>query len=454
MKLTISNHLLLTDSPSDFCRDIRSRLTLPNPAFIDAKKMGRWTGNLERELCFYREHNGALVVPRGFSGQLVNLAKRVGIPYQIEDNRRSLPEVEFQFAGTLKPFQVEATTAMLKKDFGTLSSPTGSGKTCMALYLIAARKQPTLIIVHTKELMHQWCERIEQFLSIPRAEIGQIGGGKNRIGDKITIGIINSIYPIAESIKDYFGHIVIDECHRVPGRTFTEGVSAFGSRYMVGLSATPWRRDKLSRLIFWHVGDVLHEVKADVLVDNGDILSAEVITRQTNFETELDASEEYSKVLSELTQDTGRNRLITDDIVMEANHGKGVCLVLSDRKSHCEALKAMLSDSGIEADMLTGETGNKERMATVERLNSGNVKVLVATGQLIGEGFDAKALQTLFLTTPIKFDGRLTQYLGRVLRPAPGKGRPKVYDYVDAHVGVLAASAQARAYVYREMSQV
>ena len=109
----------------------------------------------------------------------------------------------------------------------------------------------------------------------------------------------------------------------------------------------------------------------------------------------------------------------------------------------------MLRDAGIAADVLTGDTRDKEREAIVGRLNSGNVKVLVATGQLIGEGFDCRGLSTLFLATPIKFSGRLIQYLGRILRPAPGKDKARVYDFVDVNVGVLRASAKQRQRVYQ-----
>lgn len=115
-------------------------------------------------------------------------------------------------------------------------------------------------------------------------------------------------------------------------------------------------------------------------------------------------------------------------------------------------MQTLLSSRGIRARLLTGDLRNGERKQVVEDLNAGRVRVLIATGQLIGEGFDAKALSTLFLATPIKFDGRVMQYLGRVLRPAPGKDRARVYDYVDVNVGVLKASATARRRVYGQQT--
>ncbi|MEI6314166.1 MAG: DEAD/DEAH box helicase [Syntrophus sp. (in: bacteria)] len=451
MKLSVGTDIRLTDAPESLLADLRMRLIFENPAFAEAEKWGRWTGSTDKYLFFYREEQGAFCVPRGFAGQLVAIVRQASIQCQLEDNRRTLPDVDFTFAGQLKAFQDQAVKAMLAKDFGTLSAATGSGKTVMACSLIAARRQPTLIIVHTKELLAQWMRMIEQFLGIPQAEIGAIGGGKKEIGRRITVGVINSIYPIAEQIREYFGHIVVDECHRTPSRTFTEAVAAFDSKFMLGLSATPWRRDGLSKVIFLHVGDVQHEVDHAALVDNGDILRAEIITRDTAFSPFSDPQEEYSQMLSELTCDPDRNVLIVQDVLREVANGGGVCLILSDRKTHCEALGSMLRRDGVNPDVLTGNTAARERAAIVARLNAGKVRVLIATGQLIGEGFDAKALQTLFLATPIKFSGRLIQYLGRVLRPAPGKEKAKVYDYVDGKVGVLRASANARGLVYRQI---
>lgn len=213
------------------------------------------------------------------------------------------------------------------------------------------------------------------------------------------------------------------------------------------MSATPWRRDGLSRLIYWYVGDVAHQVDAAALVEAGHVLQAEVVWRETAFTPTFDPSDEYSRMLSELTQDPARNALIAADVAREAGNGGGVCLVLTDRKVHCEMLAGMLANRGVPAALLTGDLPAGERQAVVEALNAGNVKVLVATGQLIGEGFDCRELSTLFLATPIRFNGRLLQYLGRILRPAPGKDKARVYDYVDP-VRVLENAARARARVY------
>jgi superfamily II DNA or RNA helicase len=247
------------------------------------------------------------------------------VKYKIEDRRRYLPPTSFSFRGQLKPFQQAAVDKMLAKDFGTLSSATGSGKTIMALYMIAQRRQPALVIVHTKDLATQWVQRIETFLGIAAERVGMIGGGKNVLGREITIALVQSLYKCVEDVAENIGFLVVDECHRCPSRTFTEAVTGFDSKYMLGLSATPWRRDKLSKLIFWHLGDVHHEVDKNHLVKAGDVLPAEIITRNTSFKPYHDPVNEYSKMLSELTADTQRNILITSDIAQEIKRDAGIC---------------------------------------------------------------------------------------------------------------------------------
>jgi superfamily II DNA or RNA helicase len=448
MKIKLSDRLIIIKPPESLARKIRSSFTIENPVWLDNEKMGRWNGKTDRWLSYCESSGDTLSVPRGSLGLVLWFCKELDIQYKIEDEHRTLPQVDFAFNGVLKGYQEQAVNNILSRDFNVLQAPTGSGKTIMALSIIAERKQPVLIIVHSKELLNQWVDRIVTFLDIPQKEIGIIFAGKLKVGEKITVGIINSIYPIVADIRQHFGHIIVDECHRTPSRTFTEAVSAFDCKYMLGLSATPYRRDGLTKLIGWHMGRKV-EVKQADLTEHDIILDVEVIARETNFIPRRNPSEEYSQMLSELAEDENRNRLIVNDVGKEASNGSGICLVLTDRKSHCEAISFMLRDEGISADVLTGDMRDREREAIVGRLNSGNVNVLIATGQLIGEGFDCKGLSTLFLATPIKFSGRLIQYLGRILRPAPGKGRARVYDFVDVNVGVLRASAKQRQRVYQ-----
>ena len=452
LSITIKENLRLKNVPPDIIQLLTEKLEFLNPKWLENERLGRWNRGTTKVLKYYdKVGKTGLWIPRGYMRQLIVLCRGHNLPYQIDDQRRSLPPVAYSFHGRLKPFQQAAVEDMLSKDFGTLSSATGSGKTVKALYILAQRKQPALIVVHTKDLASQWIERIESFLGIPAQEIGMIGGGKKTIGEKITVALVQSLYKCAEEVAPKIGFIIVDECHRCPSRTFAEAVTSFDSRYMLGLSATPWRRDKLSKLIFWHLGDVHHEVDKDHLIETGAVLAAKVIYRYTEFRTRHDPINEYSKMLSELTTDTDRNILITSDVAQETLNRPGICLVLSDRKAHCENLQTLLRyRNKVRSELLTGDLPVNRRQEVIEKLNANQVKVVVATGQLIGEGFDCRELTTLFLATPISFSGRVLQYLGRVLRPAPGKELARVYDYVDVHVGVLKKAAENRQRVYQD----
>jgi superfamily II DNA or RNA helicase len=451
LTITIKENLRLQNVPPALMKMLVEKLQFLNPKWLENERMGRWNRGTPKLLKFYdRVGPDGLWIPRGYIRHLIHMCRRQDIKLRIDDQRRMLTPMNFNFKGRLKPFQKIAVEAMLAKDFGTLSSATGSGKTVMALYIIARRKQPSLIIVHTKELASQWVERIETFLGIASEAVGFIGGGRRVIGEKITVALVQSLYKCAEEVAENIGFLLVDECHRCPSRTFTEAVSCFDSQFMLGLSATPYRRDQLSKLIFWHLGDMHHQVDKSRLIETGDVLPAKVIFRETNFATRLDPVNEYSRMLAELAADTQRNLLIASDITAEAARNTGVCLILSDRKAHCENLQALLRYRfRLQSELLTGDIDVAERKKVLERLNQGKVRILIATGQLIGEGFDCKHLTTLFLATPIKFSGRLLQYLGRVLRPATGKQYARVFDYVDVNVETLKKAANARRRVYQ-----
>ena len=451
LTITIKENLRLRNVPPKCLEMLVEKLQFLNPKWLENERMGRWNRGTPKLLKFYdRVGPDGLWIPRGYIRHLINMCRRQGIKFRIDDQRRKLAPVDFSFQGRLKPFQKIAVEAMLAKDFGTLSSATGSGKTVMALYIIARRKQPALIIVHTKELATQWVERIETFLGIAPQAVGFIGGGRKRIGEKITVALVQSLYKCADEVAQNVGFLLVDECHRCPSRTFTEAVSSFDSQFMLGLSATPYRRDELSKLIFWHLGDMHHEVDKSRLIETGDVLPARVIFRETRFVTRCDPVSEYSRMLAELTTDTERNLLIASDVAAEAARNTGICLILSDRKAHCENIQSLLRYRfKLQSELLTGDLDVAERKEVLQRLNQGKVRILIATGQLIGEGFDCKDLTTLFLATPIKFSGRLLQYLGRVLRPATGKKYARVFDYVDVNVDTLKKAANARRRVYR-----
>jgi superfamily II DNA or RNA helicase len=220
---------------------------------------------------------------------------------------------------------------------------------------------------------------------------------------------------------------------------------------MTGLTATIWRRDKLSNVVFWYVGDVTGRIDKQNLLASGNLCDAEVRWVETAFDTQTDTSDYYSRVLSELTEDYPRNRLICDTV--ESYQGTGIRLILSDRKEHCQILHDTLrKENNIKSEILTGASPPKERDRIIQDLQHGRCTTLIATGQLIGEGFDLPGICAMFLTTPVKFSGRLIQYIGRALRPAPGKKKAVIFDFVDILNPVFEASARSRAHTYAQQN--
>jgi superfamily II DNA or RNA helicase len=422
--------------------EIAKAMTLANPAFAQAEKFGRYTGNLEKELVFYEYQTNRIAFLRGYARKAVELLQRHGVMFAIEDRRRTLKPLELSFHGTLRDYQQQAVDAALKRDHGILQLPTGAGKTVIALVIIAARKQPALIMVHTKELADQWQARIKQFLGI---DAGIIGGGKYDIGP-VTVGLFQTVKNHLSALPQSFGHVIVDEVHRCPANTFRECVTAFDARYLMGLSATSYRNDGLTKLIYLLMGDRIFQIDNVELEAKGAILKPRVITKNTEFE--YCYAENYSAMIAELIEDPDRNAQIIEDVT-ETLDEPGTALIVSDRVNHLWALAAMLK---IDAKaVLTGKTKKAERERIVEAVNGGKVKALFATLQLIGEGFDCQGLHTLFLASPIKFKGRVVQAVGRILRPAPGK-QATIYDYQDCCQPVLAAQARTRSRTLAELA--
>lgn len=454
MLCRISHKLFLSDVPEQVKSRVMAELTLENPKWLENLKMGRRNYRVSRHLKMFSTRTcGGLILPRGYGGRLARICAECGEEVEYRDERRTLPEVDFHFHGELRSYQSEACAVMLRRRFGTLCAPTGAGKTVCGLYLIARRRQPALVVVHTRDLAMQWVERVEEFLGIPGREVGMIGGGRDKVGQAVTVATVQSVYSRARELKKRIGHLVVDECHRAPSRTFTAAVTAFDCAYSLGLSATPYRRDGLTPLIFWHLGEMHARIDSAALMDSGAILRPEIRIHQTMFHSERDPVEEYAGIIADLTLDADRNALIVDELAGEIRSGRGVSLVLSDRKGHCHALRELLlARHGLDGMVLTGDTPLPERRKMAACIQAGSVRVVFATGQLIGEGFDASNLGSLFLATPVKFSGRLIQYLGRILRPSSGKTRATVHDFVDGRVGVLEAAARARAEVYADMA--
>lgn len=447
-QLTVTADCLLTGIEFGLEKKFKEHLTITNPQYTAAKRYGRWIGKkLKPVLKYYDPVPTGLRFPRGFSNQAVLLCREYyGEDPEIIDKRRLLPEIELEFQGELRPYQAEAVEAAASRSFGVIEAGTGSGKTVMALALTAMRKQPTLIVVHTKELLYQWRERVEQFLGV---EAGQLGDGQFRLAP-VTVAIVNSARKKVDELVPNFGHLIVDECHRVPASLFTDVVSVFDCHYLLGLSATAFRSDnEMTKLIYYFMGDRIFQVNQDALKASGAILAPEVIRNVTHFSYRYRGN--YQQLIKALVEHEGRNQQILTDIEKVARQpDSGTILVVSDRVSHCRLFTEKLQKRGIKTELLHGQLAPELRSEIVNMVQRGELQVLVATLQLISEGFDCPGLSTLFLTTPIRFEGRLLQVIGRIMRPGKDK-RARVFDYIDENIPALMRSARERSQVLSQL---
>lgn len=444
--LTIGRNACLAEVEPKLLTRLKKELTIANPKYLDAVKYGRWVGkNMKKSISFYEVRGNTICFPRGFANQAVLLCRQFGLEVEIKDKRRRSANENFVFSGLLRPYQQRAVNDIVKRQFGVLEAGTGSGKTVMALAVLAERRQSALILVHTRELMYQWSERVREFLGI--CEPGLLGDGHFDL-EPVTIAIINSARNHLAELPGHFGQLIVDECHRCPSSMFTAVVKEFDCYYSLGLSATPYRRDKLTKLIYWYLGDPVHRVDNEEIQQSGAVLRPEISRRITGFFYKY--RDDYPAMLAALCRDESRNQQIVSDIIAETKKTSGTLLVVSDRVAHCKKLAEIPAANGLRIAVLTGGTPARERNEIISLVRTGGLDVLISTIQLVGEGFDCEGLHTVFLTTPIKFSARLLQVIGRILRPSSGK-TPRVIDYVDYEVSVLRRAAEAREQVYENL---
>ena len=439
-RLTVSADCYLEQIDRDLEKTLKDQLTIDNPKYIAARRYGRWIGKkLKPKLYYYEQEPEGLRFPRGFANRAIELCQDSGVEPEIVDERRRLADHQFSFQAKLRPYQDEAVQMICSRSFGVLEAGTGSGKTVMALAAIARRRQPAIVIVHTKELLYQWRDRIEEFMGI---EAGLIGDSKFEV-KPLTVAIVNSARKRTEELAPQFGHLIVDECHRVPATLFTDVVSHFDSYFLLGLSATAFRSDEgMTKLIYYFMGDRIHSVDPMQLKVSGAVLKPKIRRRTTDFTYGYRG--DYQALITALTEHEGRNRQIAGDILNYVRTDPdSTALVVSDRVSHCHVFVELLQEHQVSVALLTGQIAPEQRSQIVADVQNGKVQVLVATLQLISEGFDCSGLASLFLTTPITFEGRLVQVIGRILRPAANKV-PMVYDYVDDQVAALRRSSAAR----------
>jgi superfamily II DNA or RNA helicase len=427
---------------------LREQLNFCNSDYLVKKNLGKSTFNTEKFFNLIGESESEVMIPRGFSATLVQFCSKENIPYKIIDKRNKRNAVDFDSDISLQSHQEIALEKIRKKDFGVIVSPPGSGKTVIGLEIIAEKRQPALIIVHRKQLFDQWVERIQDFLKIPKKEIGQIGNQKNKIGKLITVAMIQSLARIQDlkKIANSFGTIIVDECHHIPAKSFREVIVKFNTFYLYGLTATPKRKNNDQKLIFVYIGNILHQVNQceDLKVKN---IQVEINIKETElfapFDYKIDKYETISRIL---VHDTHRNLLILNDIEQNAERFKTI-LILSERKAHVDILNLYLKDK-YETITIYGDDSESARKSKIEQIKQGHFKIVLSTGQYFGEGIDISNLECLFIVYPFAFEGKLVQYIGRIQR---SEKPPVIFDYRDTKIDYFEKMFKQRNRYYKKL---
>ena len=427
---------------------LRDNLNFVNSDFFVLKQIGKNPYNIEKYFKLIEETSESLIIPRGFISELVKFCKSEDIPFKIIDERCKKKYIKVSSSIQLRPQQKEVLEKTDKKDFGVIVAPPNSGKTVIGLELVARKRQPTLILVHRRQLFDQWIDRIQSFLGIPKDKIGQIGNQKNKIGKEITIAMIQSLSrkESLEYLSNQFGMIIVDECHHIPAKSFREVISKLNSYYLYGLTATPKRKNNDEKLIYMYIGNILYEMTQEEQL-SAQNLKAEINIRETNLFAPFDYKIDNYELISQiLIHDTHRNSLIIDDIEKNIARFKSI-LILTERKSHVDILSLYLKDR-YETIAITGDDSERSRKTKMEQIKQGHFKILISTGQFFGEGVDIDSLECLFIVYPFAFEGKLIQYIGRIQR----SGKPPViFDYKDAEIDYFEKMFKQRNRYYNKL---
>jgi len=447
LELVLGNQIYI--SKQELHPGLRNRLlrlaAFQNPEFYKAQAMRLSTYNKPRVIGCAEDLPHHIGLPRGCLDDVRKTLTELGVRMAVRDERRHGSQLEVKFQGELRREQKAAADAMLRHEVGVLAATTAFGKTVVAAWLIAQRGVDTLVLVHRRQLLDQWVERLSTFLDIPAKSIGRIGGGRNRPTGRIDVAIIQSLVRkgvVDDRVAEY-GHVIVDECHHLSAHSFEQVARQAKARFVVGLSATVARKDGHHPIIFMQCGPVRHQVSARAQAASRPFEHF-VLVQPTGFQPtrnpDQDKRVEFQTLYQELVEDTTRTRRICEDAVDAVRNGRSP-LILTERNVHLDRFEHELASRVDHVVVLRAGIGKKQRRAINERLAAiprHEGRIILATGKYVGEGFDDPRLDTLFLTLPVSWRGTVAQYAGRLHRLYDGKREVRIYDYADLNVAMLA----------------
>ncbi|MBI3902483.1 MAG: DEAD/DEAH box helicase family protein [Nitrosomonadales bacterium] len=456
LKVTFANMVYFEKAklPQPLANRLIRLAAFQNPEFYKAQAMRLPVWDEPRVIGCADNYPKHIALPRGCLQAAQELLRENGIRCNLIDERVEGEHFAFQFFGKLRDDQEVAVGEMLKHDIGILCAPTAFGKTVAAAAMIARRGVSTLILVHRTELLKQWQERLQTFLGAGKDIVGVIGGGKNKPSGKIDIAVMQSlnrkweVNPIVES----YGHIIVDECHHLSAFSFEEILKRAKAKYVLGLTATPIRRDGRQPIIFMQCGPTRYTAAKP----EGLPQLLKVIPKMLPAPIDLQQDVAIQEVFRHLATNKQRAEFIATTIAQAYQEGRKI-LVLTERTDHLDAINQNLAGVVDRLFVLHGRMPKKQRTQIILQLNElppDAPRVLLATGKLVGEGFDHPPLDTLVLAMPISWKGTLQQYAGRLHREHAFKTDVRIYDYVDTGHPVLMRMWDRRQRGYKAMGYV
>ena len=422
-----------------------------NPEFYKAQAMRLSVWNKPRIIGCADNFPKHIALPRGCLDVVLELLNENGIAPIIEDERFGGDPINLNFVGALREDQEAAVTAMLQHDAGILCAPTAFGKTVAAAALIARRGVNTLVLVHRTDLLRQWQERLQAFLGLGKGVVGTIGGGKAKPTGIIDIAVMQSLSrqgQVSEQVKNY-GQVIVDECHHLSAFSFEAILKNVRAKYVLGLTATPVRRDGQHPIIFMQCGPIRHTASRPTSAPDDLLVETVLLPAPIN----LPEGAGIQDVFRHLAENIERTERVTLEVEKAFNQGRKV-LVLTERTDHLSIIEAALVGRVQNLFTLHGRMSKKQRIALTDELAAlppDVSRVLLATGKLIGEGFDHPPLDTLVLAMPISWKGTLQQYAGRLHREHASKSDVRIIEFIDGGHPALMRMWDKRQSGYRAM---